>query len=192
MIRGRRNRRTRGSMMLEVVIASALSVMVLALLVSVQYTVLRSYQRTVDYNTADRAAYNALREIRELAQQAVSVSVSNDGTVATLFLPRRDTNGRVAIPVQADTANPVVLRANFAAGQLTLQQNGQTRLLLANLSATGGQSGNLSYTPFQIRQIAPGVSVFRVRLSVRQAHQRTGAQRAWYEETILLRNAVQN
>jgi Tfp pilus assembly protein PilW len=75
MHRGR-NRRTRGSMMLEVVMASALAVIVLALLVSTQIHVLRNYQRTINHNTANRAAYNALREIREIAQQAVSVTVT--------------------------------------------------------------------------------------------------------------------
>jgi Tfp pilus assembly protein PilW len=84
MHRGR-ERRVRGSMMLEVVMASALAVIVLALLVSTQIHVLRNYQRTINHNTANRAAYNALREVREIAQQAVSVTVN--GNTVTLFLP---------------------------------------------------------------------------------------------------------
>jgi ABC-type Fe3+ transport system permease subunit len=80
MHRGR-ERRVRGSMILEVVMASALAVIVLALLVSTQIQVLRNYQRTINHNTANRAAYNALREIREIAQQAVSVTVSGNTAV---------------------------------------------------------------------------------------------------------------
>jgi uncharacterized membrane protein len=83
----------------EVVMASALAVIVLALLVSTQIQVLRNYQRTINHNTANRAAYNALREIREIAQQAVSVTVS--GNTATILLaPARRQR---AVP-HADTA----------------------------------------------------------------------------------------
>lgn len=191
MIRGRNTRRVRGSMLLELTIASTLSVIVIGLLVSVLYTVSRNYQRAVDYNTVDRAAYNSLRTIREFAQQATSVTVSNDGMAATLLLPRRDANGRILTPVQADTANPIVLQANFSTGLLTLQQNGQTRTLLTNLVGLGGQTGNLAYRPFQTRQAAPGLNLLHVRLSVQRTHQRAGSQRAWYEEVILLRNAPQ-
>jgi hypothetical protein len=105
-------------MMLEVVMASALAVIVLALLVSTQIQVLRNYQRTINHNTASRAAYNALREIREIAQQAVSVTVS--GNTATILLPQRDANGRFRTPIQPDTANPVFVQVNFTTGQLRL------------------------------------------------------------------------
>jgi hypothetical protein len=91
-------------MMLEVVMASALAVIVLALLVSTQIQVLRNYQRTINHNTASRAAYNALREIREIAQQAVSVTVS--GNTATILLPQRDANGRFRTPIQPDHGEP--------------------------------------------------------------------------------------
>lgn len=186
MRRGR-VRRARGSMMLEVVIASALSVMVLALLVSAQISVLRNYQRTIHHNTVNRAAYNALREIRGIVQQAISVTVS--GNTATIILPRRDAHGRFLTPVQPDTANPLQLQANFGSGQLTLTQSGQTRVLLNNLANTTPQGA--SYAPFSVQLLAPGVVAFHIRLSVRQG-QGTNIQRVWYEETVLLRNAVQN
>lgn len=187
MIRGRNTRRARGSMMLEVVIASALSVIVIALLVSAQLSVLRNYQRTIDHNTANRATYNALREAREIVLQAVSVSVS--GTTATITLPQRDANGRFRSPVQADTANPVQLQVNFATGQLRLAQNGQWRTLLNNIANTTPQGA--AYDPLSVQVFAPGVVAFHIRLSVRQG-QGANAQRLWYEETILLRNAAQN
>jgi len=186
MHRGR-ERRVRGSMMLEVVMASALAVIVLALLVSTQIQVLRNYQRTINHNTASRAAYNALREIREIAQQAASVTVS--GTTATILLPQRDANGRFRTPIQPDTANPVVVQVNFSTGQLRLTQNGQARTLLTNLVNTTPQGA--PYTPFSMQQVAQGVVAFHVRLSVREG-QDPYTQRMWYEECILLRNATQN
>ncbi len=186
MLRGR-TRRIRGSMMLEVVMASALSVIVLALLVSTQTHVLRNYQRTIHHNTGNRATYNALREIREIAQQAVSVSVS--GNTATIFLPQRDASGRFLTPIQPDTANPVIIQVNFAMGQLLLTQNGQTRPLLTNIVNTAPQG--TTYAPFSAQTLAPGVVAFHIRLSVREG-QGAHTQRFWYEETILLRNATQN
>jgi len=186
MHRGR-ERRVRGSMMLEVVMASALAVIVLALLVSTQIQVLRNYQRTINHNTASRAAYNALREIREIAQQAVSVTVS--GNTATILLPQRDANGRFRTPIQPDTANPIVVQVNFSTGQLRLTQNGLTRTLLTNLVNTTPQGA--PYTPFSVQQVAQGVVAFHVRLSVREG-QGAHAQRMWFEECILLRNATQN
>lgn len=186
MTRGRHTRRQRGSMMLEVVIASALSIIVITLLVSTQISVLRNYQRTIDHNMAHRATYNALREVREFAQQATSITVS--GNTATIIFPRRDANGRFLTPIQPDTANPAVLQANFTNGRLTLTQNGQTRVLLTNLVNTTPQG--LAYAPFAAQQIAPGVVAFHIRLSVRHG-QGANTQRAWYEETILLRNTTQ-
>ncbi len=186
MIRGRNTRRARGSMMLELIIASALSVVVITLLVSAQLSVLRNYQRTIEHNTANRSTYNALREAREIAQQAVSVSVS--GTTATIILPRRDSSGRFLNPIQADTENPVQLQVNFGTGQLRLTQNGQTRTLLTNIVNTTPQG--VSYTPLSVQTIAPGVVAFHIRLSVRQG-QGANVQRLWFEETILLRNATQ-
>jgi Tfp pilus assembly protein PilW len=186
MHRGR-ERRVRGSMMLEVVMASALAVIVLALLVSTQIQVLRNYQRTINHNTANRAAYNALREIREIAQQAVSVTVS--GNTATILLPQRDANGRFRTPIQPDQTNPVFLQVNFTAGQLVIVQNGRGRTLLTNLVNTTPQGA--PYTPFSVQQVALGVVAFHVRLSVREG-QNAQAQRVWFEECILLRNATQN
>ncbi|MEJ5384548.1 MAG: hypothetical protein WHS44_06690 [Fimbriimonadales bacterium] len=174
-------------MMLEVVMASALSVIVLALLVSAQLQVLRNYQRTINHNTGNRTTYNALREIREIAQQAVSVSVS--GNTATILLPRRDASGRFLTPIQPDTANPVVVQVNFTTGRLLLTQNGQTRTLLTNLVNTTPQG--TTYTPFAAQTLAPGVAAFHIRLSVREG-QDAHTQRFWYEETIVLRNATQN
>jgi hypothetical protein len=173
--------------MLEVVMASALSVIVLALLVSTQLHVLRNYQITINHNSANRSAYNALREVREIAQQAVSVTVS--GNTATILLPQRDANGRFRTPILPDTANPVVVQVNFASGQLLLTQNGQTRTLMNNLANTTPQGA--SYVPFSVQQLAPGVVAFHVRLSVREG-QDAQTQRMWFEESILLRNAVQN
>jgi hypothetical protein len=186
MHRGR-ERRLCGSMMLEVVMASALAIIVLALLVSTQIHVLRNYQRTINHNTANRAAYNALREIREIAQQAVSITVA--GNTATLFLPVREANGRFRTPIQPDTANPVVVQVSFTTGQLLLTQNGQTRTLLTNLADRTPQGA--PYTPFSVQQVAQGVVAFHVRLSVREG-QDAQAQRMWFEECILLRNATQN
>ncbi len=182
----RRHSRARGSMMLELVFASALSVMVIALLVATQIGALRAYQRALNQNAVSRATYGALREIRGLAQQAVSVTLSGGGTQATLLMPQRDASGAVRLPIQPDTANPFTLTVNFAAGTLTLTSNGTTRTLLTGISSRTPQGAN--YTPFAFTQYAPGVAALHVRLSVRQGNTTT-ATTAWFEETILLRNA---
>jgi hypothetical protein len=104
-------------------------------------------------------------------------------------LPQRDANGRFRTPIQPDTANPIVVQVNFSTGQLRLTQNGQTRTLLTNLVNTTPQGA--SYTPFSAQQLALGVVAFHVRLSVREG-QGAHAQRVWFEECILLRNAAQH
>jgi hypothetical protein len=81
----------------------------------------------------------------------------------------------------------VSLQVNFSSRQLTLTQGGQTRVLLSNIANTTPQG--TSYTPFAVQQIAPGVIAFHIRLSVWQG-QGANAPRIWYEETVLLRNAL--
>lgn len=181
----KRTRNQRGAMMLEVLIASFLTAMVLLLLVSAQLQVLNNFQRAINENTANRMTYNALRSVREQAQSAVFALVLSGGMEARLFLPRRDASGNLILPVQPDTANPIVLQANFATGTLTQTRGGSTVTLLTGLRATRPQGGG--YTPFSVQQYAPGVQALQVRLSVQQ-----GASRIWYEETILLRNATEN
>ncbi len=181
----RKRSRARGSMMLELVFASALSVMVIALLVATELGALRAYQRALNQNTASRGAYNALREIRGLAQQAVSVTISG-GTQATLLMPQRDASGAIRLPIQPDTANPFRLTVNFSAGTLTLTSNAGTRVLLTGVRDRTPQG--TTYTPFSFTQYAPGVAALHVRLSVQQGNTTT-ATTAWFEETILLRNA---
>lgn len=182
MKRKRHNRR-RGSMMLEVLIASMLAVMVIGLLVSVQTLTLRDFQRTLNENTADRNTYTALRQIRELIQNSVQATVA--GNQLTLYSPRRNASGAIILPVEPDLDNPVTLQVNFATGTLTL--NGTPLLTgIVNQRPSGG-----TYSPFQIQTLAPGVQVVHLRLAVRQGQGNT-ARTAWYEESVLLRNPATN
>ncbi len=175
--------RQRGSVMLEVIIASALAIIVIGLLVSVQTLTLRDFQRALNENSANRNAYMALREVRELVQSSVQATAS--GNQLTLFMPRRNEAGAIILPVEPDTLNPVVLNVNFSSGTLT--RSGVPLLTgIVNQHPNGG-----TYVPFRVQTIAQGVQVVHVRLAVRQgqgATQRT----AWYEETILLRNPATN
>lgn len=180
-----RRSRARGSMMLELTIASGLSVIVIGLLVMTELGALREYQRALSRNAASRGAYNALREVRNIAQQAVQVSVSG-GIQSTLLLPLRDASGTIRLPVQPDTTNPVTLSVNFGTGTLTMTVGGNMRVLLTGISDRTPQGA--FYSPFTLTQYAPGVQVLHVRLSVRQGNSNT-ASVAWFEETILLRNA---
>ena len=180
-----RRSRARGSMMLELVIASGLTIIVVGLLVATELGTLREYQRALTRNSASRGAYNALREIRGFAQLAVQVSVNASGTQATLLLPRRDANGAIQLPVQPDTANPLTLMVNFSTGTLTMTIGGNSRVLLRGVSNRTPQGE--SYNPFTLTQYAPNVRALHVRLSVRHGSNNT-ASTAWFEETILLRN----
>lgn len=182
-----RRSRVRGSMTLELVIASGLSVIVIGLLVATEVSALREYQRALTRNAASRGAYNALREIRGVAQQAVQASVNGSGTQASLLPPLRDANGAIRLPVQPDTANPITLTVNFSAGTLVLTAGGTSRVLLTGVSDRTPQGA--PYNPFTLTQYAPDVRALHVRLSVRQGNGNT-ASTAWFEETILLRNAV--
>ncbi|MEN3001810.1 MAG: hypothetical protein ABDI19_08220 [Armatimonadota bacterium] len=183
----RKHRRLRGSMVLELVIASGLSVIVIALLVMAEVSALREYQRALARNAANRGAYNALREVRSLVQQAVQGSVNASGTQATLLLPQRDASGAIRLPVQPDHANPVQLTVNFATGTLTVTAGGVSRVLLTGVLNRTPQGA--PYNPFTLTEYAPGVQALHVRLCVQQGNIRT-ASTAWFEETILLRNPV--
>lgn len=183
----RKRSRIRGSMVLELTIASGLSVIVIALLVMVEVSALREYRRALARNAASRGAYNALREVRSLAQQAVQGSVNASGTQATLLLPQRDANGAIRLPVQPDHANPVLLTVNFATGTLTVTVGGSSRVLLTGVLNRTPQG--TPYHPFMLTQYAPGVQALHVQLCVQQGVAPT-ASTAWYEETILFRNPV--
>ncbi len=184
---GKRCRHLRGSMMLELFIASGLSVMVIALLVATELSALREYQRALSRNTAGRNAYNALREIRGIAQQAVQASVNGSGTQAVLLLPQRDASGAIRVPVQPDIANPITLTVDFSAGTLTMTTGEGSRVLLRGLSNRTPQGA--FYSPFTLTQYAPGVQALHVRLSIVQGSGATTAT-AWFEETIFLRNTI--
>lgn len=181
----KRTRFQRGTTLVELTIASTLMAMVVLLLVSVQIQVLRDFQRALNENTANRTTYNALRSVREQAQGAVQALVFGGGTEVRLFPPRRDNMGNILTPVQPDTANPIIVQVNYASSTLTLTQNGATTTLLTGVRSTRPQGG--SYAPFSVQQYAPGVQALQVRLSVQQ-----GESQIWYEETILLRNAIEN
>lgn len=181
----RTRRRARGSMLLEVVLASAIGGIAIALIVGVQIHVLRNYQRALAHNTGDRAAYNALREIRTIAQLAMRATVL--GNTVILTLPAHAPTGQLILPLQPDPANAATITADMATGQLILTHGRQTRVLLRNLVNTTPQGA--PYAPFAVQQVAPGVVVLHVRLSVRETHA-SGTERFLYEETIMLRNAV--
>jgi len=181
-----RRSRARGSMMLELVIASGLSVIVIGLLVATEVSALREYQRALTRNAASRGAYNALREIRNAAQQAVQASVNGSGTQVSLLPPLRDANGAIRLPVQPDAVNPITLTVDFGAGTLVLTAGGTSRVILTGVSSRTPQGA--PYNPFTLTQYAPGVQALHVRLSVRRGSGNT-ASTAWFEETILLRNA---
>lgn len=179
----KRNRMQHGAVMVEVVIASMLTAMMLLLLVNAQIQVLRNFQQAINENTANRTTYNALRTVREQAQEAVQGWVSADGCEVRLFPPQRDANGNLILPVQPDTARPIIFRVDFSTGSLTRTQTGTTMTLLTGIRSIRPQGG--SYVPFSIQQYAPGVQAVHVRLSVQQ-----GQNPIWFEEMILLRNAT--
>lgn len=191
---GGRSCRHRGTTLLEVLMATAIAGVAIALLVSTQVLVLRNYERTARHNTANRAVYNALREIREVAWQAIHVqellqqpnTARITSSAITLLMPARDPNGQIRIPPQPDLQNPVRLVANFGNGQLVMAHNGWSRVLLTNLVNTTPDGA--PYAPFTVQQVAPGIIALHVRLSVRIPHA-SGTQHIAYEETILLRNA---
>ncbi|MER3402950.1 MAG: hypothetical protein C4337_06550 [Armatimonadota bacterium] len=168
--------------MVEVVIASMLTAMMLLLLVNTQIQVLRNFQRAIDENTANMTTYNALRTVREQAQEAVQGLVLAGGSEVWLFPPQRDATGNLILPVQPDRDRPVIFRVDFHAGSLTQTQSGTATTLLTGVRSV--RPGDGSYVPFSIQQYAPGVQALQVRLSVQQ-----GQNPIWFEEMILLRNA---
>ncbi len=182
-MRPKRHNRRRGSMMLELLIASMLAVMVIGLLVSVQTLTLRDFQRTLNENAANRNSYAVLRQLRQLVQSSARAVVI--GNQLTLYFPRRDANGAIILPVQPDLNNPMTLQVNFATGTLTL--NGTP--LLTSIVSQRPEGG--SYSPFNLQTLASDVHVVHIRLAVRQGRGNT-ARTVWYEESVLLRNPATN
>ncbi len=181
-------RRIQGSMLLELLLASAIGMLVIGLLVTTQIALLRNVQRTLNENTLYHQAYSALRTVREVGQIAMHAQVSNDGRQLTLILPRMDDNGNPFVPLTPDMDNPLMLNVNFAQGTLVMTHRGATRTLLTGLADRNAQGA--TYVPFTVSQVAPNIWVVHVRLSVRQG-QGTTQRQIWYEETIFLRNSTQ-
>lgn len=180
----------RGSILMDLLIASVPSMIVIALLIAAQWSALSAYERALSSNKTTLDAYKALREIRNLSQQAVQASVNGSGTQATIFLPLRDASGAIQLPVQPDTANPITLTVNFSTGTLTMTTNSTSRVLLVGIANRTPQGD--AYSPFTLTQYAPGVQALHIRLSVQRTLRQGRANitsTAWFEETIWLRNA---
>lgn len=172
-------------MLLEVVFASFISVIVIALLVTVQVQVGHNFERAMNENANARTGYQAIREIRTVAQEAITATTANAGRQLNLIEPVR-TGGQIQLPIVPNSAQPTVLQVDFATGTLTMTRGGVARTLLTNI--VDRTPGGATYTPFSITQHAPGVMTLHIRLSVRRTF-RGHNQSFWIEETVFLRNA---
>ncbi len=180
-----RRTRQKGSMLLEVVFASAISVFVVVLLVAVQIQVGRNFERALNENTNVRSGYRAVREIRAIAQESLSATVGDSGRRLTLTEPVRS-GGVVQIPIVPNNAQPTTLQVDFTNGTLSLTRNGVTRTLLNGIVNT--RADGMTYTPFNVTQFAPNVTAVHIRLSLRRTV-RGQNQHFWIEETVFIRNA---
>ncbi len=180
-----RRRFNRGSMLLEIVFASTISVFVIVLLVSMQIQVGRNFERAVNENTNVRTGYQAVREIRTVAQEALSATTASSGRRLTLTEPMRS-GGRIVLPITPNTAQPTVFEVNYSNGTLRMTRGGVTTTLLNGI--VDRTPNGATYTPFSVTQYAPGIRALHIRLCIRRTVHGQH-QHFWIEETVYIRNA---
>lgn len=139
--------RQRGASLVEVVFASTLTVVVLAIGVSTFLTGTLSWARGEGRIDAQESSQVAIRLVSQELREAMAVTVDADGRGLSYRLPTRDANGNYTMPI---TWDGVARRIEVNGTSLRITGGAQTRVVARGLIFTDPQSlgGTQNYRIF--------------------------------------------
>lgn len=181
-------KRQRGVSMVEVLVATTLSVMVVFTTLSVFLSGAGSWARGESMISNESDSKLAVRMVVDELREAMQVNVAADGLSVTYRLPVKDSSGRFRTPLQWDNVNR---RIFFADGALWKQTGGTTTRLASHviltdpLSSGGTQSYRL-FTPNR-DSIHTQLAVMVVTRSHRGTRQESVGR---FREIVYFRNVI--
>lgn len=175
----------RGATLLEVLTASAISVMVLSSVVAALLSGMQSWARGAGKINAELTSQQTLRTVTSELRQAMAVTVDANGRGITYRLPRLDAGGNYVVPAEWDGVERRIFVT--VAGELFLGPVGDTREVADGLILTDPKAANAAYRPFNA---GPGSITRRldVMLVVRQSGAGDQYEVSRVRETVYLRN----
>jgi type II secretory pathway pseudopilin PulG len=187
-------KKQRGYTLIEMVVATGLSVMVLGVCLSILFAGSASWSTGLGNTAATSYAQNAVRTISKRLQEAMSVTVAANGQSLTYQLPQTDGQGNYLLPLAWDGVNRQILIQNN--NQLVMVDGSQQEVVAYGVIFTDPLSphGTKPYVPF-----TPGVGTTTNQVTIEvatqaYAHDTYGASTtvaSRERETIYLRNIPQ-
>lgn len=132
MMRNKRRTR-RGVSLMEVLLASTLTVTVLAVAIGVFLSGMLSWMRGQGRIDAESGSQRAVRAISQTLREAMVVTVDSDGNGLTYRLPLSDSNGNYNVPM---TWDGVTRRIFLSGGKIKVTGTGPERILCSGVIST--------------------------------------------------------
>lgn len=180
------SRTRRAVSLVEVLLASTLTVTVLAVAVGTFLTGMVSWARGQGRIDAEGGSQRAVREISQTLREAMAVTVDADGKGLSYRMPALDANGNYTIPI---TWDGITRRIAYSNGQIVASGGAADRVLCKGVILTDPQSsgGTAAYAPFTAGSGTITRSLNVMIVSQRAADRdKTATSRS--RETIYLRN----
>lgn len=135
----RRSRKQRGATLVEVMVGASISVLTLVAGVACFMAGMQSWLRGEGAISADRSVNETARTVSSELREAVTLTVSADGTTVTYQKPTLDANGRYVMPLAADG---VTRRFQFTSGELRQTVASTTWVLAKGIQTIDPNTGS--------------------------------------------------
>jgi type II secretory pathway pseudopilin PulG len=155
----RRSKRS-GITLVEVVVASVLSTMVIFSALGVYLAGMESWLRGSERINAETQSRQGVRMISDYLREAMAVTVAADGRSLTYRLPQRDVNGDFIYPAMWDG---VTRRIYFINGTIRHDTGANDRVIVRNVLTTDVGGTNANYRQFTA---GPGAITRRVTVQI--------------------------
>lgn len=173
----------RGFTLVEALVASAISVGAIAVSTLIYFSGMGTWAKGRGDIDSMAATQVAVKKVAKELQEAITVSVANDGLSVSYELPRKDGSGNYLSPAKSDGVNRSFL---VSAGSLTQVINGTSRTLATNVLLKDPAT-NQSFVPFEGDGNAMTRSV-AITIATEKNGQGSHRQSSCASETVYLRN----
>lgn len=181
-----RRRKTAGATLVELLVGSSISMLVLYGAVMLMVAGSASWYKGEGKILAETQSQRAVRLISSELREAMSITVDANGLGLNYRLPQKDGNGNYIVPAQWDN---VTRRIELSGTNIRILENGNPRVICRNVILTDPKStsGEAPYVIF-----APGAGTITRQLTVMVVTQtgtyRGGTTTSRSRETLFLRN----
>lgn len=144
-MQGKKRRTLRGTTMIEVLVASVVSFLVLSGAAAALLFGMAGWARGQARIDSETQAQQAIRQVSKLLREAMVVNVDGNGQGLTYRLPVKDDNGGFVLPATWDGLDR---RIEISGSDLNLVVDGTTRTLCSGVILTDPLAGNQAYQVF--------------------------------------------